>query len=212
MRSAAWSSRWNSSPRWRDSGQILAVGDWVVEEACRQLRQWSLAGLQLAPVAVNLSAKQFRRRDLDKVIRRLLGEYGIAPALLELEVTESCLMEDPKDAIRQLQALRDAGLRISVDDFGTGYSSLAYLTRLPLSTLKIDRSFVNAATTEPGAAAIVKMVIDMATRLSFDVVAEGIETEQHVALLMQNGCEQGQGDYFGRPIPAEDIAPRLLRK
>ena len=199
-------------PALEDSGLILAVGDWVVEEACRQLRQWSQAGLQLAPVAVNLSAKQFRRRDLDKVIRHKLSEYGIAPALLELEVTESCLMEDPKDAIRQLQALREAGLRISVDDFGTGYSSLAYLTRLPLSTLKIDRSFVNAATTEPASAAIVKMVIDMAKRLNFEVVAEGIESEQHVAFLMQHGCEQGQGYHFGRPIPAEAIASRMLRR
>ena len=199
-------------PALEDSGLILAVGDWVVEKACRQLCLWRLSGLKLAPVAVNLSAKQFHRRDLDQVIRRVLAEHGVSPALLELEVTESCLMEDPKDAIRQLEALREAGLRISVDDFGTGYSSLAYLTRLPLSTLKIDRSFVNAAISEPGSAAIVKMVIDMAQRLSFDVVAEGIETEQHVAFLLQNGCSQGQGYHFGRPIPAAAIAPRMRRK
>ncbi len=196
-------------PALEDSGLILEVGDWVVEEACRQMRDWSRAGLQVAPVAVNLSARQFRRRDLDQVIRGLLAKYGISPAMLELEVTESSLMEDPKDAIRQLQALREAGFRISVDDFGTGYSSLAYLTRLPLSTLKIDRAFVNAAITEPGSAAIVKMVIDMAQRLSFEVVAEGIETEGHVAFLRQNGCEQGQGYHFGKPISAESIAPRL---
>jgi diguanylate cyclase (GGDEF)-like protein/PAS domain S-box-containing protein len=196
-------------PSLEDSGLILAVGDWVVEEACRQLREWTRAGLQLAPVAVNLSAKQFRRRDLDQVIRRLLAEHGISPALLELEITESSLMEDPQDAIRQLQALREAGLRISVDDFGTGYSSLAYLTRLPLSTLKIDRSFVSAAISDSNSAAIVKMVIDMAQRLNFDVVAEGIETEQHVTFLRQHGCGQGQGYHFGRPMPAEAMAPRM---
>jgi EAL domain-containing protein (putative c-di-GMP-specific phosphodiesterase class I) len=198
-------------PALEDSGLIVEVGDWVVGEACRQLQEWSRAGLQLAPVAVNLSARQFRRRDIDQVIRRLLAGHGIAPALLELEITESSLMEDPKDAIRQLQALREAGLRISVDDFGTGYSSLAYLTRLPLSTLKIDRVFVNAATTESSSAAIVKMVIDMAQRLNFDVVAEGIETDQHVTFLRQHGCGQGQGYHFGRPMPAEAMVPRMRR-
>jgi diguanylate cyclase (GGDEF)-like protein/PAS domain S-box-containing protein len=198
-------------PALEDSGLIVEVGDWVLGEACRQLREWTRAGLQLTPVAVNLSARQFRRRDLDQVIRRVLAEHGVSPALMELEITESSLMDDPKDAIRQLQALREAGLRISVDDFGTGYSSLAYLTRLPVSTLKIDRAFVNAATTEPGSAAIVKMVIDMAQRLNFDVVAEGIETDAHVAFLRQHGCGQGQGYHFGRPIPAEAMAPRMRR-
>ena len=199
-------------PALEDSGLIVEVGDWVLGEACRQLREWTRAGLQLTPVAVNLSARQFRRRDLDQVIRRQLAEHGLSAALLELEITESSLMDDPKDAIRQLQALREAGLRISVDDFGTGYSSLAYLTRLPVSTLKIDRAFVNAATTESSSAAIVKMVIDMAQRLSFDVVAEGIETDAHVKFLRQHGCSQGQGYHFGRPIPAEAMAPRMRRK
>ncbi|MDH4326701.1 MAG: EAL domain-containing protein, partial [Betaproteobacteria bacterium] len=192
-----------------ESGQIVAVGDWVIEEACRQLAEWARAGRPLLPVAVNLSARQFRRRDLDRVIQELLAAHGVSPQMLELEITESSLMDDPKDAIRQLQALRDAGLRISVDDFGTGYSSLSYLTRLPVSTLKIDRAFVNAAITEPGSAAIVRMVIDMAQQLRFGVVAEGIESEQHVEFLRQHGCEQGQGYHFGRPIPAADMASRL---
>jgi diguanylate cyclase (GGDEF)-like protein/PAS domain S-box-containing protein len=196
-------------PALEDSGLIVPVGDWVIAEACRQLAAWARAGLQPLPVAINLSARQFRRRDLDRVIKDVLVEHALSPDMLELEITESSLMEDPKDAIRQLQALRDAGLRISVDDFGTGYSSLAYLTRLPVSTLKIDRAFVNAAITEPGSAAIVRMVIDMARRLRFDVVAEGIETEQHVAFLRQHGCEQGQGYHFGKPVSAAAMAPRL---
>jgi diguanylate cyclase (GGDEF)-like protein/PAS domain S-box-containing protein len=196
-------------PALEDSGQIVAVGDWVIEEACRQLAAWSRAGLRVMPVAVNLSARQFRRRDLDRVIQDLLVEHAVSPQMLELEITESSLMEDPKDAIRQLQALRESGLRISVDDFGTGYSSLSYLTRLPVSTLKIDRAFVNAAITEPGSAAIVRMVIDMAQRLNFDVVAEGIETDRHVDFLRQHGCERGQGYHFGRPVAAETMAPCL---
>jgi len=199
-------------PALEESGLILAVGDWVVAEACRQMRDWSNAGLEPAPVAVNLSARQFRRRDLDQVIRRMLAEHNLPPALLELEITESSLMEDPKDAIRQLQALREAGLRISVDDFGTGYSSLSYLTRLPLSTLKIDRTFVSAAISESNSAAIVKMVIDMAHRLAFEVVAEGIETDRHVQFLREHGCKQGQGYHFGRPIPASVMAPRMKRR
>jgi len=196
-------------PALEESGQIVAVGDWVIEEACRQLAAWSAAGLRPLPVAVNLSARQFRRRDLDRVIRDVLAGHGVSPALLELEITESSLMDDPRDAIRQLEALREAGLRLSVDDFGTGYSSLAYLTRLPVSSLKIDRTFVNAAITEPGSAVIVRMVIDMAQRLRFDVVAEGIESDRHVEFLRRHGCEQGQGYHFGKPVPAAAMAPRL---
>ena len=198
-------------PALEETGLIVQVGDWIIGEVLAQLRQWAREGRQLVPVAVNLSAKQFRRRDLDQVIHRLLAEHGISPRLLELEITESCLMDDPKDAVRQLHALRDAGLAISVDDFGTGYSSLSYLTRLPLSTLKIDRSFVNAAISDPGSAAIVKMVIDMSQSLRLNVVAEGIETDMHVSFLRQQGCAQGQGYHFGKPMTAEAIGPLLAQ-
>jgi diguanylate cyclase (GGDEF)-like protein/PAS domain S-box-containing protein len=198
-------------PALEDTGLIVTVGDWVVREACRQLQGWAGAGLAPVPIAVNLSARQFERGDLHASIARQLSAFGVAPGQLELEVTESCLMADPEDAVRQLQRLQGAGLRISVDDFGTGYSSLAYLTRLPLSALKIDRGFVNAAISEPQSAAIVKMVIDMAVRLQFDVVAEGIETQEHVDFLRRHGCELGQGYLFGRPAPAADIAARLAR-
>ena len=199
-------------PALEDTGLIVAVGDWVIEEACRQLRDWMRDGLAPLPIAVNLSARQFRRPDLDAVIRGIVAAHGLQAGLLELEITESSLMADPVDAIRQLHALRAAGLRISVDDFGTGYSSLSYLTRLPLSTLKIDRAFVNAAISDPSSAAIVKMVIDMAQNLGFNVVAEGIETVEHVAFLRKHGCEQGQGYHFGRPVPAGEIASRLSRR
>ncbi len=199
-------------PALEDTGLIVPVGDWVIEEARAQLQEWAGKGLAPMPIAINLSAKQFRRRNLDQVICALLKEQGISPQLLEIEITESCLMDDPKDAVRQLHALREAGLSISVDDFGTGYSSLAYLTRLPLSTLKIDRTFVNAAISDPNSAAIVRMVIDMAQTLGLKVVAEGIETETHVALLRRHGCGQGQGYLFGKPMPAAAIGAMLRKR
>ena len=192
-----------------ESGLIVQVGEWVLEEACAQIERWQRARLAPVPVSVNLSAKQFRRRDLDEVVSRALAAAGVAPALLELEITESCLMEDPDQAVQLLHRLRDAGVRISVDDFGTGYSSLSYLTRLPLSALKIDRSFVRDAVTNPEAASIVRAVIDMAHNLRFTVVAEGVETEQQVAFLRLHDCDQAQGYHFGRPASAAQNAAWL---
>jgi len=198
-------------PALEDSSLILPVGEWVIDEACRQLRRWSEAGSMPVPVAVNLSPKQFRRRDLDALIRAALVRCGVSAEFLELEITESCLMENPEDAVRALRNLRAAGLRISVDDFGTGYSSLSYLTRLPLSALKIDRSFVRDAESSAEAASIVRAVIDMAQNLRLTVIAEGVETEQQAAFLRRHGCDQAQGYFYGRPVPAEDISSRLAR-
>jgi diguanylate cyclase (GGDEF)-like protein/PAS domain S-box-containing protein len=191
-------------PVLEDSGLIVPVGEWVLREACAQIARWQAAGFAAVPVAVNLSAKQFRRRDLDEVVTRVLGDAGIAPGLLELEITETSLMEDPEQAVRVLDRLREAGVRISVDDFGTGYSSLSYLTRLPLSALKIDRSFVRDAMSNPEAASIVRAVIDMAQALRFTVIAEGVETAAQEMLLRSHGCDQAQGYYYGRPAPAAE--------
>jgi diguanylate cyclase (GGDEF)-like protein len=199
-------------PALEDSGLILPVGEWVVAEACRQLQRWAAAGHALVPVAVNLSPKQFRRRDLDGLIRGALERTGVSAEYLELEITESCLMEDPEDAVRLMRNLRAAGLRISIDDFGTGYSSLSYLTRLPLSALKVDRSFVRDAETSSEAASIVRAVIDMAQNLHLTVIAEGVETEQQAEFLRRHGCDQAQGYFYGRPVPAEEITPRLGRR
>jgi diguanylate cyclase (GGDEF)-like protein len=198
-------------PALEDSGLILPVGEWVLEEAARQLRAWQDAGLALVPVAVNLSAKQFRRRDLDLLIHQALARHGVPSALIELEITESCLMDDPEEAVRLLAGLRKAGLKISVDDFGTGYSSLSYLTRLPLTALKIDRSFVRDAVTSGEAATIVRAVIDMAHNLGFTVIAEGVETEEQVAFLRSHGCDLAQGYLFDRPMPAGQFSSRLQR-
>jgi diguanylate cyclase (GGDEF)-like protein len=197
-----------------ESGLIVPVGEWVLKEACAQIERWRRAGFTPVPVAVNLSAKQFRRRDLDEVVSSVLAASGVSPALLELEITESCLMEDPDQAVRLLNRLRDAGVRISVDDFGTGYSSLSYLTRLPITALKIDRSFVRDAVTNPEAASIVRAVIDMAHNLRFTVVAEGVETQQQVAFLRKHECDQAQGYFYARPASAEQnidwLAPACL--
>jgi diguanylate cyclase (GGDEF)-like protein/PAS domain S-box-containing protein len=198
-------------PALEDSGLILPVGEWVIAEACDQLRRWRLERRAVVPVAVNLSPKQFRRGDLDRIIRQILARTEVGAELLELEITESCLMEDPEDAVRVMHNLRAAGLRISIDDFGTGYSSLSYLTRLPLSALKIDRSFVRDAGASAEAASIVRAVIDMAQNLRFTVIAEGVETEQQVAFLRKHGCNQAQGYFFGRPASAQQTAELLAR-
>jgi diguanylate cyclase (GGDEF)-like protein/PAS domain S-box-containing protein len=196
-------------PALEESGLIIPVGDWVIEEACAQLKRWRDAGFAPAPVAINLSPKQFRKRDLDGDIQRALAAAGLPASLLELEVTESSIADDPEDAVRILGNLRAAGMTVSVDDFGTGYSSLAYLTRLPISALKIDRSFVRDAETSPEAVSIVRAVIDMAHNLRFTVVAEGVETDWQAKFLRLNNCDQAQGYLFGRPMPAAEMEGRL---
>jgi diguanylate cyclase (GGDEF)-like protein/PAS domain S-box-containing protein len=189
-------------PVLEETGLIVPVGEWVIRRACEDIKVWQSAGLKVLPVAVNLSARQFRQQYLDARIRSLVHAGGVDPALIELEITESQLMDDPEHAIRIMNALRDAGIRTAIDDFGTGYSSLAYLTRLPVAALKIDRSFVADALTDAADAAIVRTIIDMAHTLDFTVVAEGVETDGQMAFLRQFGCEQGQGFLFARPMPA----------
>ncbi len=189
-------------PVLEETGLIVPVGEWVVRRACEDLKSWIAAGLPVLPIAVNLSARQFRQPDLDTRIRALVAEAGIDPGLIELEITESQLMHDPDQAIRVLRALREAGIRIAIDDFGTGYSSLAYLTRFPLAALKIDRSFVADVLSDQADATIVRTIIDMAQTLGFTVVAEGVETEAQAEFLRGLGCEQAQGYFFAKPMPA----------
>jgi EAL domain-containing protein (putative c-di-GMP-specific phosphodiesterase class I) len=156
-------------------------------------------------VAVNLSARQFRQPDLHTRIMHIVEAAGVDPSLIELEITESQLMHDPEQAQRTMRSLSDAGFRISIDDFGTGYSSLAYLTRFPVSALKIDRSFVANALEVRAHAAIVRAIIEMAHTLGFIVIAEGVETEGQASLLRALGCEQAQGYFFARPMPEADL-------
>jgi diguanylate cyclase (GGDEF)-like protein/PAS domain S-box-containing protein len=187
-------------PVLEETGLIIAVGEWVLRRACRDVKAWQASGMQI-PVAVNLSARQFRQDDLGANIRRIVNEAGIDPRLIELELTESQLMHDPEQAERTMRSLCDIGFRVAIDDFGTGYSSLSYLTRFPVSALKIDRSFVADVLKVGSHAAIVRTIIDMAHTLGFIVIAEGVETEAQAVLLRSLGCEQAQGYFFARPMP-----------
>jgi diguanylate cyclase (GGDEF)-like protein/PAS domain S-box-containing protein len=196
-------------PVLEETGMIVAAGEWVLEQACRDIRSWQAASLAAVPIAVNLSARQFRQQDLDTRIRHIVESAGVAAGMVELEITESQLMQDPDHAIRVMRALSGSGIRIAIDDFGTGYSSLAYLTRFPVSSLKIDRSFVAGVLTDPAHAAIARAIIDMAHTLGFIVVAEGVETEGQAAFVRGLGCEQAQGYLFHRPMPEADFRALL---
>jgi diguanylate cyclase (GGDEF)-like protein/PAS domain S-box-containing protein len=178
------------------TGLIIPIGEWVLREACRQAT--SQPGLK---VAVNLSARQFHQQDLVAMIRRILDETGMLPSDLELEITESALIYDVELAITTMEQLKDLGVSISLDDFGTGYSSLSYLKRFPIDMLKIDKSFIDEVTTDPGSQVIVKTIIVMAQSLGLKVIAEGVETKEQLAMLHEHGCDQVQGYLIARPLP-----------
>ena len=185
-----------------DSGLIVPIGHWIKEEVCRQNQQWLQSGLDCVPISVNLSAIQFRNKSLVDSLRAMLEETGLPPELLELELTESFIMHGTETVIGTLHKLKDLGLSLSIDDFGTGYSSLSYLKRFPIDTLKIDQAFVRDITHDENDAAIVKAIISMAHSLKMTVIAEGVETEEQFAFLEANDCDEIQGYYFSRPVPA----------
>jgi len=192
-------------PVLEETGLIVPAGEWVTREACRQIRAWQRAGLDVPPVAVNLSARQFQQKNLEQTIRDIMAETGVEPALLQFEITESLLMHDAEAAQRILRGLKSAGVKLSIDDFGTGYSSLAYLRRFALDALKIDRAFIKDVVENPDDAAITLAVINLAHSLNLKVVAEGVETEGQVNLLSLHSCDEIQGYYFSRPLPASEI-------
>ncbi len=181
---------------------IIPIGAWVLEEACRQNHAWQRAGLPPIPVSVNISSIQFRDPGFVPVVARALELSGLAPRWLELEITESVVMNDAGDAIRIMRALKELGVRISIDDFGTGFSSLAYLKDFPVDALKIDRSFVHDVNRNSRSASITCAVIDLGARLGLEVVAEGVETEEQRRFLLEHGCREMQGFLFARPMPA----------
>jgi diguanylate cyclase (GGDEF)-like protein len=197
-------------PVLEESGLIVPAGEWVLEQACRDLKESLALGLPALPVAVNLSARQFRQQDLAARLRRIVESVGLPPGSIDLEITESQLVQDAEHAIAVMRELREAGIGVAIDDFGTGYSSLSYLTRFPVSALKIDRSFVARSLEEQRAAAIVHAIVDLAHTLGFTVIAEGIETEPQAAFLLDLGCDQGQGYLFARPQPIAQLR-ELLR-
>ena len=189
-----------------DSGLIVALGNWVISASCRQMRLWREAGYAVPDVAINLSPRQFGDVQLLDTIQHHLEEAGIPATSLELEVTESTVMSDPEKAIATLERLHALGTRIAVDDFGTGYSSLSYLKRLPLDTLKIDRSFVRDLCTNAEDAAIARTIVALGQTLGLEIVAEGIETEAQRDALLAMGCTVGQGYLFARPQLPEEAA------
>lgn len=198
-------------PILEETDLIVAVGEWVLETACAQIRAWQDRGFAPRPVAVNLSARQFLCKDLDLVVARALAKSDISPALLELELTESLLMIDPEQTVRTLQSLESYGVRLAVDDFGTGYSSLAYLSRFPIDSLKIDRAFVRDANSNPEDRAIIQTIIQLAHSLGLTVIAEGVETESQLELLKAQGCDEIQGFLFSRPLEPREIERFLAR-
>jgi EAL domain-containing protein (putative c-di-GMP-specific phosphodiesterase class I) len=192
-----------------ESGLIVALGEWALHAACRQLREWNAAGLQRVPVSVNLSPRQFQPQ-LPRIVQHAIRSTGQA-GYLRLEVTESSVMADPQKAVTLLRELKALGIRLSIDDFGTGYSSLSYLQKLPLDELKIDRSFLSAIRAEGGDAVLVDVIIAMAHGLGLSVVAEGVESEAQLEYLRKRGCDECQGFLFSEPLQAADFAARFLK-
>lgn len=187
------------------TGLIVSIGNWVINEACRQLRVWHLLGNPQWSVAVNLSALQFEQAGLIETVVGALKEHRIPPELLTLEVTETTAMRDPNESVRILTELTNLGVKASIDDFGTGYSSLLYLKRLPASELKIDRAFVNELQTQNEDATIVTAIVALAQTLKLKVVAEGVETREQQEFLTSLGCNSLQGYLLGKPVPAERV-------
>lgn len=190
-------------PAAEESGQIVPIGEWVLREACAQAVRWQQAGLPELTMAVNLSAVQFRRGDLLASVTQALEESGLDPARLELELTESLLMEDIEATLQTVQRFKALGVSLAIDDFGTGYSSLAYLRRFSVDKLKIDQSFVRDIVSDPEDAAIVRAIISMARSLKLRVVAEGVESAEVARVLNLYHCQEAQGYHFGRPMPAQ---------
>lgn len=187
------------------TGLIVDIDAWVMQQACRQMCQWQQAGRELSFVAVNVSSRLFARRELYQQVAQVLRETGLDPAYLELEVTESAVMDDPEVALEQMHRLRELGVRLAIDDFGTGYSSLLRLKRLPVQKLKIDQGFVAGLPWDEDDIAIVRVIIALARSMGMQVHAEGIEQVEQAAFLLEQECDLGQGYWFGRPVPALEI-------
>jgi diguanylate cyclase (GGDEF)-like protein/PAS domain S-box-containing protein len=189
-----------------NSGLIMPIGEWVLRTACSQARKWQDEGLPAVPVAVNVSAVQFRQEGFCELIRRVLRETGLAPQYLELELTESLLLTSADVTLSVLQELRALGLKLAIDDFGTGYSSLSYLRQFRVSKLKIDRSFIRDVALNPDDAAITTAIIAMAKQLKLKVIAEGVEDEAQLSFLRENQCDEIQGYYFSKPLAVDAVA------
>ncbi|HNI73442.1 MAG TPA: EAL domain-containing protein [Accumulibacter sp.] len=193
-----------------ECGAILALGDWVLNEACRQISEWRQAGLLLPRVAVNVSLHQFRQADFAEKVAATLATHGLEGRQVILELTESAVMEDSEQSLRSLARLRELGIELAVDDFGTGYSSLSYLTRFPLNELKVDRSFLASVDSDRHSATLVAAIISMGHQLGLRVVAEGVETEQQLQFLREHHCNEYQGYFCSKPLPETEFRSLLI--
>lgn len=195
-----------------ETGLIVPIGHWVLRAACAQTRAWQAMGFPPLRIAVNLSARQFQQQNVVGMVGQVLRETGLDPHCLELELTESMIMQNVEESIATLCALKALGVHLSIDDFGTGYSSLNYLTRFPIDTLKIDQSFVRDLPTDPEAAVIATTIITLAHSLSLKVIAEGVESEAQLDFLRDHGGHEAQGYLYSRPLPAEEIEGHLRQE
>ncbi|MFA6922044.1 MAG: EAL domain-containing protein, partial [Gallionella sp.] len=199
-------------PLAEDTGLIVPIGEWVLDTVCAQIAQWhEVPEFCNLVIAVNVSAKQFRQPDFVALVQKYICQHGINPALLKLELTESLVLDNVDDTIAKMRALKAFGVSFSMDDFGTGYSSLSYLKRLPLDQIKIDQSFVRDITTDKTDLVMVKTIVDLGENFEMDVIAEGVETREQLALLQQSGCNNFQGYLFSRPVPLPEFE-ELLKK
>jgi len=192
-----------------DTGMILAIGQWVLRDACRQTREWLDAGLPAVPVAVNISSLEFRSEHFLEGVQVALKNSNLDSNYLELELTETVLMRHAESTAYALRQLKAIGVRLAVDDFGTGYSSLSYLTRFPIDALKLDQSFLPDIIAGSDDAIVVSAVVAMGKSLKHRVIAEGVETIEQLAFLQAHGCDEGQGYYFSRPVVAKQFAKLL---
>ena len=195
-------------PVLEEMGLIIPVGNWVLKQVCEQMKQWREDGVYISNVAVNVSPRQLNNLLFVDTVRKVLADTGLPPGSLELEITESTI-QNVEESIEILNQLRNLGVKLSIDDFGTGFSSLSYLKHLPIDNLKIDKSFIDEL--DKDGEIIVKTIIDMGKNLNFKVVAEGVETETQLAILREQRCTIGQGYYFSRPIPPEQV-PDILQR
>jgi diguanylate cyclase (GGDEF)-like protein len=196
-------------PLAEETGLIVPIGEWVLRTACTQAKAWQQTCRRAIRMAVNLSARQFKDENLTQIVLSALGDTGLEPRLLELELTEGTLMDDARATMAMLEQLRGIGVLLSIDDFGTGYSSMSYLKRFDVRALKIDKSFITGLPQDPENAAITRAIIAMAHGLKMIVVAEGVETDEQLTLLEQYGCDMAQGYFLGRPSPQESITQML---
>jgi EAL domain-containing protein (putative c-di-GMP-specific phosphodiesterase class I) len=194
-----------------ETGQIVEIGLWVLREACRQTQCWDEAGHTHLRVAVNVSARQFNQDDFAVQVKQVLKDTGLAPDRLELELTESMIMQRPERVVAVMTELRALGVKFSIDDFGTGYSSLSQLKRFPIDKLKIDQSFTRDIGTDANGAAITRAIIALGRSMRLLVVAEGVETSEQQRFLVESGCHSMQGYLFSRPLPSDDFAELLAK-